>query len=163
MSLYTVQIGSKTYKVNISGDHGTVDGKDVDAHMVPLNQNGLQLLQRGKQAHEIFVSTQEADTYQMNLFGGLRIITRITNRLGRKAQSGDEASGAKSLSAPMHGLVVDVPVCEGQDVTKGQTLVVLESMKMQMQLRSPRDGKVAKIPVQAGAQVEKGAMLVQFE
>lgn len=163
MSLYTVQIGSKTYKVSISEDRCTVDGKDVDARMVPLNQNGLQLLQRGKQAHEVFLSTQEGDTYQMNLFGGKRIITRITNRLGKRLQGCEEGRSANGLSAPMHGLVVDVPLHEGQQVTKGQTLVVLESMKMQMQLRSPRDGKVAKISVQPGAQVEKGAALVQLE
>jgi len=48
-------------------------------------------------------------------------------------------------------------------VTKGQTLVVLESMKMQMQLKSSRDGKIAKITIQPGGQVEKGAILVQFE
>jgi len=163
MSLYTVTIGRNTYKVNISGDHCTVDGKDVDAKVVPLNQNGLQLLHRGKQAQEVFLSTQEADTYQMNLFGGRRIITRITNRLWKRAQACDDAGGASSLSAPMHGLVVDVPVHESDTVTKGQTLIVLESMKMQMQLRSPRDGKVAKVTVKAGSQVEKGALLVQFE
>jgi len=163
MSLYTVMIGSKTYKVNISEDGCTVDGKDVDARMVPLNRNGLQLLQRGKEALEVFLSTQEADTYQMNMFGGRRIITRITSRIGRHSQSCSEDAAASCLSAPMHGLVVDVPAREGDMVTKGQTLVVLESMKMQMQLRSPRDGKVAKIPVQAGSQVEKGAVLVQFE
>jgi biotin carboxyl carrier protein len=63
----------------------------------------------------------------------------------------------------MHGLVVDVPARLGQEVEKGQTLVVLESMKMQMQLRAPRVGKVLKINAQAGSQVEKGAVLVEFE
>ncbi len=63
----------------------------------------------------------------------------------------------------MHGLVVDVPVHIGDEVEKGQTLVVLESMKMQMQLRSPRAGRLDKVNVQAGSQVEKGALLVQFE
>jgi len=70
---------------------------------------------------------------------------------------------AGSLNAPMHGLVVDVAVHEGDSVEKGQTLVVLESMKMQMQLRSPTPGKVSKVTVQSGCQVEKGALLVQFE
>jgi biotin carboxyl carrier protein len=163
MSLYTVTIGSHIYKVSISGDRNTVDGKDVNAKVVPLNQNGLHLLHRGKQAHEVFLSTQEADTYQMNMFGGRRIITRITNRIGKHFQTCEDASDIGCLSAPMHGLVVDVPAHEGDIVTKGQTLVVLESMKMQMQLRSPRDGKVAKLTVQAGNQVEKGALLVQFE
>ena len=163
MSLYTVTIGSNIYKVNISGERNTVDGKDVNAKVVALNQNCLQLLHRGKQAHEVFLSTQEADTYQMNMFGGRRIITRITNRSEKRSQGCEAASGANCLTAPMHGLVVDVPVHEGDPVTKGQTLVVLESMKMQMQLKSPRDGKVAKVTVQAGNQVEKGALLVQFE
>ena len=163
MSLYTVTIGNHIYKVNISGDRNTVDGKDVNAKMVALNQYGLQLLHRGKQACEVFLSSQEADTYQMNMFGGRRIITRITNRLGKRAQACDDANGAGCLSAPMHGLVVDVPVHGGDTVTKGQTLVVLESMKMQMQLKSPRDGTVEKVTVKAGSQVEKGALLVQFE
>ncbi len=163
MSLYTVQIGTKTYKVNISGDRCTVDGKDVDARMLQLNQNGLQLLQRGQQSEEVFLSSPEADTYQLILRGGRRIITRITNRMGKRSQACADGSEAGCLSAPMHGLVVDVPVHEGETVTKGQTLVVLESMKMQMQLRSPRDGKVAKVAAVPGAQVEKGALLVQFE
>jgi biotin carboxyl carrier protein len=163
MSLYTVQIGKKTYKVNINGDQCTVDGEAVDARMVQLNQNGLQLLQRGRQAHEIFLHSQEADTYQMILLGGRRFITRISNRIGSRARACDDQISAGCLSAPMHGLVVDVPVHEGDPVTKGQTLVVLESMKMQMQLRSPRDGKVVKINAASGAQVEKGAVLVQLE
>ena len=163
MSLYTVQIGKKTYKVAINGDRCTVDGEAVDAKMVQLNQNGLQLLHRGRQAHEVFLSSQEADTYQMILLGGRRIITRITNRIGKRAQACDDETAGGCLSAPMHGLVVDVPVHEGDQVTKGQTLVVLESMKMQMQLRCPRDGKVSKVTVGAGSQVEKGAVLVQLE
>jgi biotin carboxyl carrier protein len=163
MSLYTVTIGRNIYKVNISGDHGTVDGKEVDARMVQLNQNGLQLLQRGRKAQEVFLTTRADDTCQMSLFGGRSIISRITNRLGKRAQACDDAAHANCLSAPMHGLVVDVQVHLGDQVTQGQTLVVLESMKMQMQLRAPRDGKISVVAAQAGAQVEKGAMLVQFE
>jgi biotin carboxyl carrier protein len=81
----------------------------------------------------------------------------------KKHLKAGEDCTAGCLSAPMHGLVVDVPVHAGDTVEKGQTLVVLESMKMQMQLRSPRPGKVSKVAVQSGSQVEKGALLVQFE
>jgi len=161
MSLYTVTIEDRIYKVNISGDHCTVNGEEVDARMLPLNRNGLHVLQRGKQAYELFLSNQEADTYQMLLFGGRRIVTQITNRMKKHLKTGEE-SHTGYLNAPMHGLVVDVPVHEGDTVEKGQTLVVLESMKMQMQLRSPHPGKVSKVTIQAGNQVEKGALLVQF-
>jgi biotin carboxyl carrier protein len=162
MSLYTVTIEDRIYKVSISGDHCTVNGETVDARMMALNHNGLHVLHHGKQAYEVFLSNQEADTYQMLMLGGRRIVTQITSRLKKHLKAGEECN-TSCLSAPMHGLVVDVPVHTGDTVEKGQTLVVLESMKMQMQLRSPRPGKVAKVAVQSGNQVEKGALLVQFE
>lgn len=163
MSLYAVTIGSRTYKVKITEKRTTVDGEDVKAKVMPLNQNGLQLLHRGKVAQEIFLSNPETDIYQLCLLGGRRILTRISSRLGKRSQTCEDVNGKGCLSAPMHGLVVDVPVHPGEQVTKGQTLVVLESMKMQMQLKSSRDGKIAKITIQPGGQVEKGAILVQFE
>jgi biotin carboxyl carrier protein len=171
MSLYTVTIENRIYKVSISGDHSTVNGEEVDARVVPLNRNGLHVLHHGKQAYEVFLSNQEADTYQMLMLGGKRVITQISSRVkkhmlapGMQAQVKDgEGCQASCLTAPMHGLVVDVPVHEGDTIEKGQTLVVLESMKMQMQLRSPRPGMVTKVTVQPGSQVEKGALLVQFE
>lgn len=162
MSLYTVTIEDRIYNVNIAGNHCTVNGEEVDAKVMPLNRNGLHVLRRGKQAYEVFLSNQEADTYQMLMFGGRRIVSRITSRVKKHLKAGEEGDTG-CLSAPMHGLVVDVPVQEGDIVEKGQTLVVLESMKMQMQLRSPHPGKVTKVAVQHGSQVEKGALLVQFE
>jgi biotin carboxyl carrier protein len=163
MSLYTVTIEDRIYKVSISGDRCTVNGEEVDARVLPLNHNGLHLLHHGKQVYEVFLSNQELDIYQMLMFGGRRIVSRITNRVRKHLKSGECDDQATCLSAPMHGLVVDVPVHAGEAVEKNQTLVVLESMKMQMQLRSPRAGKVAKVAVQPGDQVEKGALLVQFE
>jgi biotin carboxyl carrier protein len=162
MSLYTVTIENRIYKVNIAGDHCTVNGEAVDARVLPLNRNGLHVLHHGKQAFEVFLSNQEADTYQMLMLGGKRIITQISSRVKKHLKAGEDCN-ASCLSAPMHGLVVDVPVHIGDTVEQGQTLVVLESMKMQMQLRSPRPGKVANVTVQAGSQVVKGALLVQFE
>jgi biotin carboxyl carrier protein len=162
MSLYTVTIENRIYNVNISNNHCTVNGEEVDASVLPLNHNGLHLLRHGKQAYELFLSNQETDTYQMLLLGGKRIITQISSRIKKHIKTGEDCNTG-CLAAPMHGLVVDVPVHEGDLVEKGQTLVVLESMKMQMQLRSPRSGRLARISIQAGSQVEKGALLVQFE
>jgi hypothetical protein len=62
MSLYTVTIENRIYKVNIAGDHCTVNGEEVDARVLPLNRNGLHVLHHGKQAYEVFLSNQEADT-----------------------------------------------------------------------------------------------------
>jgi len=64
------------------------------------------------------------------------------------------------LKAPMPGLVIAVPVQNGQAVQKGDVLLVLESMKMQNELRSPRAGTVNRVRVQAGARVEKKETLL---
>jgi 3-methylcrotonyl-CoA carboxylase alpha subunit len=55
----------------------------------------------------------------------------------------------------MPGLVVSVPVSEGQPIDKGEVLLVLESMKMQNELRSPRGGTVVRLRVKPGDRVEQ--------
>jgi biotin carboxyl carrier protein len=58
------------------------------------------------------------------------------------------------LRAPMPGMVISVPVVEGQQVERGDVLVLLESMKMQNELKSPRPGTVARLRVKPGDSVE---------
>jgi biotin carboxyl carrier protein len=62
----------------------------------------------------------------------------------------------------MPGLVVSVLVSEGQSVERGQTLVILESMKMQNELRAPSAGNVARLRVQAGETVEQKQTLLNL-
>ncbi|MCS7011842.1 MAG: acetyl-CoA carboxylase biotin carboxyl carrier protein subunit [Anaerolineales bacterium] len=162
MSLYTVEIGNRTYRVDLSPHRKTVNGEPIDTEMLLLNPNGLYLLRHHSRALELFLNSLDEGTFQMLLRGGQRIISHVATRNTRRARAGEAAQNIKSLVAPMHGLVVDVLVQEGQNVEKNQTLVVLESMKMQMQLRSPRAGKIQRVLVSPGRQVEKGSELVQF-
>jgi biotin carboxyl carrier protein len=60
----------------------------------------------------------------------------------------------------MPGLIVAVPVSEGQAVHKGDILIVLESMKMQNELKCPRDGTVGRIKIKAGDNVEHNQVLL---
>ncbi len=68
-----------------------------------------------------------------------------------------------SLLAPMPASVVDVAVTEGQTVSRGDVIVVLEAMKMQHTITAPTDGVVAQLDVTPGAQVESGAVLAVIE
>jgi 3-methylcrotonyl-CoA carboxylase alpha subunit len=72
------------------------------------------------------------------------------------------ASGDASLEAPMPGTVVQLRVQPGTEVSAGETLVVLESMKMEISIASPRDGSIAVVHVAAGDQVERGAVLIEL-
>ncbi|WP_375001587.1 biotin carboxylase N-terminal domain-containing protein [Aeromicrobium sp. CTD01-1L150] len=68
-----------------------------------------------------------------------------------------------SLLAPMPASVATVAVKQGQDVVAGQTVVVLEAMKMQHTITAPSDGVVRELAVTAGAQVESGAVLAVID
>ena len=67
-----------------------------------------------------------------------------------------------SIKAPMPGLVLDVLVSEGQAVKKGDTLLILEAMKMENALKSPADGVIKKVAVSKGMAVEKNQLLIEF-
>lgn len=77
--------------------------------------------------------------------------------------AGEGAAGNGALLAPMPGQVIAVNVAEGDKVTKGQKLVVLEAMKMEMAVQAPFDGIVAALNVAVGKQVPEGTVLVRIE
>ncbi|HVS99159.1 MAG TPA: biotin carboxylase N-terminal domain-containing protein [Solirubrobacterales bacterium] len=75
---------------------------------------------------------------------------------------GPEGGGEGALEAPMPGTVTQLRVEPGASVAEGQTLAVLESMKMEIQVQSPRAGTVASVLVVAGDQVDRGATLIEL-
>ena len=74
-------------------------------------------------------------------------------RLRSTSRQGVAEGADYHLRAPMPGLVVAIPVSEGQTVNKGDVLVILESMKMQNELKSPRAGAISRMRVKVGDSV----------
>lgn len=66
------------------------------------------------------------------------------------------------IKAPMPGLVLDLRVNEGDQIKKGDPVLVLEAMKMENIIKSPVDGIIKKINVKKGVAVEKNQVLIQF-
>ena len=79
------------------------------------------------------------------------------------AATPDGPTGPKPLRAPMPGLVVQLEVAEGDQVTSGQGLVIVEAMKMENELKSEGEGTVKRILVEPGQAVDKDQVLVEFE
>ena len=73
------------------------------------------------------------------------------------------ADTSKLTLSPMPGLVVDIPVVEGQEVKSGETVAIIEAMKMQNILKAERDGKVKSVKAKAGDPVAADDVLVEFE
>jgi biotin carboxyl carrier protein len=68
----------------------------------------------------------------------------------------------EEIKAPMPGLIIDIKVSEGQEVELGETIMILEAMKMENILKSPRKGIIKSIKVKKGQSVEKNQLLIQF-
>jgi 3-methylcrotonyl-CoA carboxylase alpha subunit len=77
----------------------------------------------------------------------------------RRATDGPASAADGAIIAPMPGKVIAVDVSEGQTVTAGQRLLVLEAMKMEHALTAPFDGVVEGLSVSAGGQVQVDAVL----
>ena len=77
-------------------------------------------------------------------------------------RKGGLTAGSGEVNSPMPGLIVDVLVSVGDKVTQGDTVVILESMKMQNELKAPRDGVVQTVNAAAGQSVEKGNLLINI-
>jgi methylmalonyl-CoA carboxyltransferase small subunit len=74
-----------------------------------------------------------------------------------------EATSANSLTAPMAGTVVTVLIEAGADVKSGDTLLVLEAMKMETEVTAPKDGKVKSVDVAVGDAVQGGQVLIEWD
>ncbi|MXV37254.1 biotin/lipoyl-binding protein [Flavobacteriaceae bacterium Ap0902] len=67
------------------------------------------------------------------------------------------------LNSPMPGLILEVNVQEGDEVKEGDTLLILEAMKMENVISSPRDGVIKSVHVTPGEAIEKSQLLISFE
>ena len=92
-------------------------------------------------------------------FGGRTLVFEKTS--GRQ-RGGAGGYNSGRLTAPMPGQVRAVHVAAGDAVTKGQTLLVLEAMKMEIRIQAPADGVVQRLAVEQGETVEREQVLIEI-
>ncbi|GAB4581255.1 MAG: hypothetical protein Fur0022_40020 [Anaerolineales bacterium] len=163
---YVVTINEREYQVEIlSNGRVNIDGTELEVDYQSVSGQPIYSLIVNGHSYEAFVSPNQNE-WQVMLRGNLYDV-RVEDERERRLRAASSAGGAEQkeflLKAPMPGLVVAIPVREGQEVNKGQVLVILESMKMQNELKSPKVGKVGQIRVQPGASVEQKQVLLSVE
>ncbi len=143
-----VRFGGDVLEVDLAAVSGEplysliVNGESFEGYVYP-DEDGWQVLLMG-QFYQVSVEDEREKRLRTVIHGSIRSDIEFV------------------LKAPMPGLVIAIPVTEGQPVEKGQTLIILESMKMQNELRAPYAGKVARIRVKAGESVEQKQILLSL-
>jgi len=94
---------------------------------------------------------------------GVRVLTPAIAALYARPPEKVAADTSKLVQSPMPGLVVAIPVAVGQEVKTGETVAVIEAMKMQNILKAERDGVVKAVSAKAGDPVAADDVLVEFE
>lgn len=74
-----------------------------------------------------------------------------------------QTAGGENITAPMPGVILDIKKNSGDPVKKGETILLLEAMKMENEIIAPRDGVIAQITTAKGASVETGAVLAVLQ
>ena len=163
---YISTVNGTEYLIEIIDErHISIDGRvlTVDFNSVS-GQPVYSLLLDGK-SYESYVYPGE-DKLEVLLMGRQFPITvedERDKRLRAAAGSSVSETGEYHLRAPMPGMVVTVLAEEGQAIEKGQVVLILESMKMQNELKSPRAGTISRVRVKAGESVEQRQTLLSVQ
>jgi pyruvate carboxylase subunit B len=161
---YFVRLGSRTIEVEVLGGSVRVDGETLDAHLAAVPGTPLHHLLLGGDSWTVSAQSLEGmGQWALGVVGERVEVEAVDERTQAiRALTGKKGSpaGGGVVKAPMPGLVVRIPVSEGQQVAAGAPLVVVEAMKMENELKAPRAGVVKTVHVTPGQAVDKGAPLV---
>jgi biotin carboxyl carrier protein len=151
----------QTYSVDLTpaGEsyHVIVEGEAMDAQILQAKDGKLDLLIDGRRV-TAYVSSDNARRWVT--VNGRTIV--VNKSAGRRRSAGAHHHAAGELTAPMPGQIRAVNVGEGDMVSKGQTLLLLEAMKMEIRIQSPQNGVVRKLLVEQGQTVEREQMLIEI-
>ena len=153
---YAAKLSDSEGTMNLSGftadgqerTHGEISiSRDVQANRLLVEMDGSAHI-----AHVVKVG----DDWWIHLDGRIHIVT------GHEPGSSSDSSGEGGLSAPMPGTILEVHVKEGQRVREGQTLLVMEAMKMEHRIQAPKSGEVVALKFSEGDRVDMGTTLVEL-
>jgi biotin carboxyl carrier protein len=164
--VYDVNIDGKDFRLELErGETGwqcRLDGRDIEMNAVLARRDVLSILIDGK-AYEIKREHTATDTHLW--VGSVRYLAELRDPRslrGRKGAGADD-KGPQKILAPMPGKVVRMLVDQGQPVEAGQSILVVEAMKMQNEIKSPKKGMLQTIVAIEGDTVNAGDVLAIVE
>jgi biotin carboxyl carrier protein len=135
----------------------SINGRDRILSIVSLDANQFEFILDNK-----FHSSRVVESLSSHvklLIDGQHVFikkhTKLAEILGKSLLLGDKASGENRLTSQIPGRVVGIMATVGTEVKKGDSVAVLESMKMQVAIKAHKDGKVKEIRVKEGATVAR--------
>lgn len=154
-------------KQEFTVEGNSLNGNAVDWDLLELRNDTFHIIKDNKSYNATLISfNAEEKTMVLNVNGNdyeVSIKDKNDLLLQQLGISAKTSSAVQLVKAPMPGLIINVSVSAGDEVKKGDTLLILEAMKMENVIKSPRDGKIKKVNVELRKAVEKNQVMLEFE
>ena len=169
--MYSIKINDKSvFKLNLKQNEGAFEGtlndKLIQGDFIKINAYQYHLIYNNQSYNIDVIKLNSVEKTMVLKINSVKYNIELKDKYDELLHSlgMDNIASAKinQIKAPMPGMVLNILVHEGNEVKKGDVLLVLEAMKMENMLKSPTDGIIKKIAVQKGNAVEKNQLLIQF-
>ena len=157
----------QTFQVESSANAWFINQTEIQPEISGSAESGFSV-KTGNRYYAVFVKKVDTENQLVQLMINQKPVTvKLTSELDELLKSLGMGSAntkkVKDLKAPMPGLVRKILVSVGDSVQKGDSLLVLEAMKMENILKSPADGVIGSIPIKEGQAIEKNQTLIGFQ
>lgn len=157
-------IGDKKISIELENNVISVNGKLIEPDIKNIGENKFNVIKDHK-VYDVEISKVDGKEYEVKVNGTVYPVTLrdkldlVLEKLGidQKSQKQND-----EIKAPMPGLILNVMANEGDEVKKGDSLFILEAMKMENIIKSPIDGIITDIAVSVGDSVDKNKILCKF-
>ena len=163
-----VRADKKEFKVEIdqSLNSGVIDGDSFDWDVIQTKKNNYSIIKDNKSYNVEVLSVKPLEKSFLIKVDGIKYSLNAKDKydelLHKLGMDNLVSKKVADLKAPMPGLVLEISVEVGQNVAKGDTLLILEAMKMENVIKSPTDGVIKSIAVVKTDTVEKNQLILNF-
>jgi glutaconyl-CoA/methylmalonyl-CoA decarboxylase subunit gamma len=166
MTELVAYVNKKVQKIEFSNDSIIrINSKNIQFNLVFLD-NKTCLLKIGNKFFETTAQKLDDEKYLITVNGiifEIEVHTALQERARKLLEAGNSSNHKLEVKAPMPGMILKVKKQVGEEVFSGESIIILEAMKMENELRSPVSGKLKEVFVKEGSPVEKGIKLFSIE
>jgi len=157
---------NNVYEVDFKKDQALINNKIFDWDFVEIKLNIYHIIKDGRSYNAEILKADLVNKEFTILINGNKYQVKAEDEFDLLLEKMGMNKTVKNLStqlkAPMPGLIIEIKVVEGQEIKKGDTLLILEAMKMENVLKAPSDGIIKTIKAEKGKTVEKDQVLITF-
>ncbi|MEN2283788.1 acetyl-CoA carboxylase biotin carboxyl carrier protein subunit [Algoriphagus sp. SE2] len=164
--MFSVTIQDETFSVEKAENLTEVNDKKIEWDLEWISDRKIHLIRNNQSLEAELISFErETKTLQIRLNNktvSLQLKDRFDLLLEKMGMNNSAAGLVKDIKAPMPGLILELKVKPGDEVKKGDVVLILEAMKMENIIKAPGDGLVKAVKVNLKQSVEKNQVLIQF-